>query len=433
MDVIAPINARIVDQKTRDLRLIAWRWHLLAALIVVPFVLWQSLTGTLYLWSQTWIDTKYSELRFVAPVVDRVSVDAQLQAARNTLPGSRIASVLIPADPERSTQVIFMDSSGLPVAAFIDPYRGNLLGVLREGAWVPGWSRSLHGGWPLGAAGSWLLELGACWTIVTVLSGLYLWWPRDRRPLAQVLVPRLNVGKRVFWRDLHACVAVWFSAAILLFLLTALPWTSLWGMQILDRVQHALGQDAPPAAGFAPVFGNSSGAAGAASLDVMVKNARAAGIGGDILLSMVDGPPGSAVSLRSSHPRSSTERYMLFDRADGTRLAAADWNDFPFMAKGIATGVDLHEGNFFGRAGPWVNTLFAAALVWLSVTGIAAWWTRRPKTSTSLPPPTSSPWPTWLVVSIFSLAVFLPLFGASLLLLWIAERGWRFVASKGAL
>jgi uncharacterized iron-regulated membrane protein len=26
-----------------------WRWHFFAALIVIPFVLWQSVTGTLYL------------------------------------------------------------------------------------------------------------------------------------------------------------------------------------------------------------------------------------------------------------------------------------------------------------------------------------------------------------------------------------------------
>jgi uncharacterized iron-regulated membrane protein len=29
-----------------------WRWHFLAALIVIPFVLWQATTGTLYLWSE---------------------------------------------------------------------------------------------------------------------------------------------------------------------------------------------------------------------------------------------------------------------------------------------------------------------------------------------------------------------------------------------
>ncbi|MGH6711240.1 MAG: PepSY domain-containing protein [Bradyrhizobium sp.] len=63
----------------------------------------------------------------------------------------------------------------LPLAAFVDPYRAIWLGNLEGSHWPVGWSRKLHGGWPLGDAGSWLLELGACLAIVMVLTGLYLW------------------------------------------------------------------------------------------------------------------------------------------------------------------------------------------------------------------------------------------------------------------
>ncbi|WP_170113185.1 PepSY-associated TM helix domain-containing protein [Ahniella affigens] len=409
----------------RTLRLRAWRWHFLSAVLVVPFVLWQSLTGTMYLWSQAWIDAQHAELRFVAPGPVATSVDAQLQAARDAMPGQRIAGVLLPAEPARSTQVTFADSGGLPAAVFVDPYRGRVLGVLHNADWLPGWSRMLHGGWPLGDAGSWLLELGACWTIIMVLTGLYLWWPRDARTPWQVLLPRINAGRRVFWRDLHACVAVWFSLAIVLFLLTALPWTSLWGTQVLGRVQRALDQEGPPATGFAPVFAGKSDTSQSASLDAMVQQARGAGVEGDLMLYMVDGPPGSAVSVRSLRARASTERYVLFDRVDGAVLATATWDDFPLLAKGVATGVDLHEGSFFGRAGPWVNTVFAAALVWLVVTGIAAWWRRRPARSVGIPPRPIGRWPAWLTACAIVMGLLLPLFGASLLVLWLAERSWR--------
>ncbi|MGH6878433.1 MAG: hypothetical protein ACREHV_13820 [Rhizomicrobium sp.] len=45
-----------------------WRRHFFAALIVIPFVLWQSTTGTLYLWSETAMDVLHPGLRFVAAV-----------------------------------------------------------------------------------------------------------------------------------------------------------------------------------------------------------------------------------------------------------------------------------------------------------------------------------------------------------------------------
>ena len=240
-------------QGGRDMRRRAWRWHFLAALLVIPFVLWQSATGTLYLWSEAWVDQRHPDLRFVEPAPRQVSLDVQLRAARDFQPGAKVANVLLPVDPARSTQVTFAAASGLPLAVFVDPHRGVVLGSLEGAAWPVGWTRSLHGGWPLGDAGSWLLELGACWTIVMVLSGLYLWWPRDGRGW-RALLPRLRSGGWTFWRDLHACVAVWFSLLIVLFLFTALPWTSFWGNKVLLPVQQALGQQGPRAAGFAPVF-----------------------------------------------------------------------------------------------------------------------------------------------------------------------------------
>src|SRR4029079_14587325 len=56
-----------------------------------------------------------------------------------------------------------------------------------------------------------------------------LWWPRETRGLAGVLYPRLHAGRRVFWRDLHAVAGIWISTLALFLLITALPWTPIWG------------------------------------------------------------------------------------------------------------------------------------------------------------------------------------------------------------
>jgi uncharacterized iron-regulated membrane protein len=89
-----------------------------------------------------------------------------------------------------------------------------VLGSLAATEWLPGITRSLHGGWPLGKPGSWLLELGDGWAIAMIVTGLYLWWLRGRR-LVRALWPRFHAGPRILLRDLHACVAVAFSAVFL--------------------------------------------------------------------------------------------------------------------------------------------------------------------------------------------------------------------------
>ena len=66
-----------------------------------------------------------------------------------------------------------------------------------------------------------------------LVTGLFLWWPRDARGLGGAMYPRLRSGKRVFWRDLHAVTGLWISALALFLLITALPWTYVAGNALL--------------------------------------------------------------------------------------------------------------------------------------------------------------------------------------------------------
>lgn len=400
-----------------------WRWHFWAALLVIPFVLWQSVTGTLYVWHQAWLETAHPELRFVTPRNDFSTLDEQVRAARLRHAGATLTSVISPGDTTRSTVVLFESEAGLPFPVFVDPYDGQVLGSLSPAQWMPGWSRALHGGWPLGDAGSWLLELGACWTIVMILTGLYLWWPRGRS-LAAALLPRLRRGPRLFWRDLHACVAVWFSLIVLAFLLTALPWTSFWGQQVLKPIQHALDQASPmglqvsppaPQPGLQPV-------ALQAILDIALRE----GISDDVEISQSS--PDAAVAVRNRLPRASQERQLRLDPYTGGVLSRVRWRDYEAIPRAIATGVDLHEGTYFGLPNRWFNTFVSLALIWLSISGLMSWWTRRPRGGVAPPPRVNLRWPYALTAVAIGLCLLLPLFGASVLALLgldLASRRWR--------
>lgn len=102
------------------------------------------------------------------------------------------------------------------------------------------------------------------------------------------------------------------------------------------------------------------------------------------------------------------------------------------MAKVVATGVDVHEGGYFGRMGPWPNTLFAAALAWLSLTGLMAWWRRKPARTLGTPAAAKHPWPSWLRAIAFGMFLALPLLGLSAALLWLGERGWDRLTRRQA-
>jgi uncharacterized iron-regulated membrane protein len=421
-----------------------WRWHFLAALIVIPFVLWQSVTGTLYLWSERWIDLRHPELRFVsesgrpqlpskqiaaalrsaAPMPNNLSAPpphihgsvpiadsfgalgaAQDQAART----EPVEEILISDDPHRSTVVLLEDSNGLPRAVFVDPYNASVLGSLSGTAWLPGITRALHGGWPLGSPGSWLLELGDGWAIFMILSGIYLWWPRGRS-LRECLWPRFDSGLRMAFRDLHACVAVLFATIFLFFLISALPWTAFWGQQLLPRIQVALGQTSPVA--FAP------GGADALrlgtklpALDELVAEARHRNVAGTLDVKL--GPwPEAPFNITNRDNPPSEDRALVGSSRTGRLIADYSNHDLPMIPRLVGLGVHVHEGDF-GIVNVWINTAFALSLIWLTATGLASWWVRRPRGRTGVPPKRAVAWRWQVKVSALVVCLVLPIFGAS--------------------
>ena len=70
-----------------------------------------------------------------------------------------------------------------------------------------------------------------------LITGIYLWWPRQTERLAGVLCVRLHRGSRIFWRDLHAVTGILTSAYAFFILFTGLPWASFWGGQYLLAVR----------------------------------------------------------------------------------------------------------------------------------------------------------------------------------------------------
>lgn len=419
-----------------------WRWHFFAALIVIPFVLWQSVTGTLYLWSERLMDAMHPELRFVEAGTARSPPSEQIRAALEANAGEAarssgdsapsgdlvagnhahhapvatsgapsVVEVLVPDDARRSTTVLLAGDSGLPSPVLVDPHTARVLGALSTAAWLPGLTHALHGGWPLGDPGSWLLEIGAGWTLVMLLTGLYLWWPRDRGFLPG-LWPRMHRGWRLLIRDLHSCVAAWFSIVLAFFLVSAMPWTAFWGVQVLERIQSATGQVDP--AGFSPGGASVAQMTNAlTSVDTLVDSARRRGVPGTLSVRLAPWPD-APLFIRNVHAAPSQDRTILGDATSGALLGDYGNRDLPAIPRFVALGIHVHQGDF-GLPSLWLNTAFAASLIWLGATGVISWWTRRPSRKLAAPPRTVAPVPRTMCIVAGVVCVIFPLLGASVL------------------
>ena len=187
-----------------------WRLHFWVGLFAAPALLTLALTGLIILYAQPldlWLNR---DLKVVASSDSQVSLDAQVNTARQHAAPDMVLDAVTPPDaPGRSTQVDFLPAETPEVGernvtqVFVDPYTGRYLGQRKDLSGLVGWANQLHRlfgndgptvslpalGHLLAPSahpdasitvgiGNLLIEMTAVWVLVLAASGIYLWWPR---------------------------------------------------------------------------------------------------------------------------------------------------------------------------------------------------------------------------------------------------------------
>jgi len=220
----------------------AWRWHFYAGIFCIPMIVVLSLSGIVYLLKPQIDSVMYGDLRSVDPGASTASYQEQLETVQARYPEEPVVAVVPQISADRAVE-FYLDNGGtggfLPGGrtVYVDPYSGEIQGD-KNNAFDPSQvAVQVHGSmitasW-LGDAkwGDRFIELVASFTVLLLVTGLYLWWPRGRsgRSLRGTLIPRLDLRTRVRWRDIHAITGAVFSVAVLSFLVSGLAATGVRG------------------------------------------------------------------------------------------------------------------------------------------------------------------------------------------------------------
>ncbi len=440
---------------------VTWRWHFYAGLFTIPFMLILAITGAIYLFRPQLDDLMYPNLLFVQPTDQAVSYAQQFAAVQAAYPDGEIWNVTPPKAGDRSTQFNLTTGDGRELAVFVNPYTGVVLGERDEVNNLQAIALNLHGSLLIGDFGDRLLEISAGWGIILVITGLYLWWPRQGSKVWGVWLPRLTHkwSQRTFWRDLHSVPAAWASVILLFFLITGLPWTGVWGDQITQSWNHhpeALymnppqsdrttadlelpgdkrvpwavqnvpvpASSGPTAEGDAQAGNDHHGGAAAGTamsgdpainLDSLVAFARAEGVPAGYNISLPQGETGVwTIGIFADNPQN--DRTIHIDQYSGKVLADVGWDDYNLIAQSVSMGTQLHQGRVFGLANQLIMLAGVLVFILVCITAVVMWWIRRPSGKLGAPPmPKNFPvWKTATALMIL-LGILFPLTGLTLL------------------
>ncbi len=438
------------DPKTSNkFYLATWRWHFYSGVFVIPFIIMLSLTGLVMVFHNQLDGWQFKNVLFVEPGEKTVTAEAQLEAVRNAYPEAEVSELIPPRGANRSTQISITTSEGKDLLVGVNPYTGEILEDVDPTKSSNYIANDIHGTFLLGTAGDRLIEIAAGLAILLIITGLYLWSPRNKQGIYGTLWPRFRSGKRILWRDLHSSLGFYLSLGMVFFMISGLAWTGFWGGQMtqawstfpaekwdnvplsdqthaslntgaLEEVPWGLEQTPLPASGsMAGVEGIPEG------LPVNVDTVMAYAIDNGFITFRVGLPTSaegvytvSADTMSSDVTDARKDRTVHLDQYTGKKLADVGWQDYSLAAKGMAAGIALH----MGEMGGWniaANVLFCLAMIFISVSGVVMWWLRRPQGVFRLgAPPMPKDLPLWegavFIMLLVSLAF--PLSGIALLL-----------------
>ncbi|MDV6318242.1 PepSY domain-containing protein [Chromohalobacter sp. HP20-39] len=434
-----------------DLYRAVWRWHFYAGLIAIPFLISLAVTGGLYLFKDEidqWLNADI--VRVEAQSSPTVAPQQQLDAAVAAHPGKAFRYVP-PAAPNLAAEVDITTADGKQ-AVYVDPYTGEVTGTIPYHGSVMWIVRSIHSLNYFGETASMIIEIVGGWSILLVLTGLYLWWPRGRR--GGVMTVRATPAKRRFWRDLHAVTGLFVAGFILFLAVTGMPWTTVWGSKVNELAN-----------------GHNFGYPDGVRVNVPVSDERLAeremttwsleqarlpestprrpdapsiGLNGAVrTFDELGLAPGYAVSLPSD-PRGvytgsiypddlSRQRVVHLDQYSGEPLLDMNYTDYGPLGKSLEWGINVHLGQQYGLANQLILALACAGIVLLCVSSGVMWWKRRPNGKLGIPPEPKDPRRLRGVLALLAIGgVLFPLVGASMIVMAVVDALVRRFSARGA-
>ncbi len=158
----------------------AWRWHFYAGLYVIPFLVMLAVTGLIML--SISMSGRDGEWISVVPTGDVMAVSTLSQAAVDAVPNGELVQYVAPRAADLAA-IFRFDAGDDAIMLAVNPYTGEVLSEMSRRAGWYDFANDIHRTLLLGVAGDRMIEITASLAIVLIVSGLYLWWPRDGRGL----------------------------------------------------------------------------------------------------------------------------------------------------------------------------------------------------------------------------------------------------------
>lgn len=206
-------------------------------------------SGAMLVFEKEIMEISKPQLYFVKAVGDKkLPIKELVERVSATLPDSvQVTGITVFSNPERTCRVNL--SKPRHASIYVDAYSGEITGqyeripffaaMFKMHRWMLGSARAPDGsiGW-----GKLIVGISTVVFVVVLISGVVVWWPRNKSAWKNRLSVNVKKGWRRFLYDLHVAGGMYVLVFLLAMALTGLTWSFQW---YRDMFYTAFGVEPP--------------------------------------------------------------------------------------------------------------------------------------------------------------------------------------------
>jgi uncharacterized iron-regulated membrane protein len=427
------------------------RLHFYAAWFITPLLLTLTISGIGYLF-YTDVEKYVYEKEFFgkSDIAVKQSIDEAIKEISDKYPDYKIGKISILEEPFNN-RVTISNDIGDSKYLFLDT-NNQLVAVQNTKYTYANFMRNFHSSLFTGSTFiRYLVELTACWTVFLIVSGIYMTIKK------KLLSIKSKQGTQLKFQKIHAILGLVIAIPIFVIVLTGIPWSVFMGSHISKFGQEhpELGRTElrynPPQSDVSEIpwatrsldqptsnptsHGDHHSAANATisnpgqkSMESILAEAKNEEIAMPFSVVYPSNESGVFTVSKSSNtgvtgldvsPYKETTAY--FDQYSGKLIARINFDDYGVIGKWFTWGIPLHEGHLFGFANKILNLIVCLAFISAIVMGFISWMKKIKSGRLSGPKRINKPWSIGAILTLLVLGVLMPLFGLSVLIIFIIE------------
>ena len=275
-------------------------------------------------------------------------------------------------------------------SAYVNPYNGKVLKVYDEKNAFFNIVKSLHWGFLLNSEwGKWLTGIPVTIFVFMLISGIILWWPKNKAARNQRFWFKWKNIKN--WKrknyDLHNVLGFYSSIFSLIFAVTGLFY-AFFIVQAMIYVVFSGGNTMYPDFSHitttAPLEMRNDTTLDKVAAKVEELNPDAYAFSVDLGHEHMDDHehPNFSIYVRQLSYSYHKNSNLIFDENSGELLHVRNHEDKDFGEKVVNANYDLHVGSILGLPTKIIAFIVSLMCASLPVTGFLIWWGRRKKKKT---------------------------------------------------